>query len=205
MALGGFGAAADLSFASQGDGQRFAPSEARCYACEAGSLLLREPKQETAIRSQAPSCEWDENSQISYRSHRDCVEGPLASGANPLFQAFGTNVDLGESTRTGGFFQECSLLRHRLKKGDGEVGKGDFYRQPRKTCSTSDIEEAAPEIEVPGEEEGLAEMALDALLGTADGCEIDFFIPVQEKFKISKGLACLDGGKAQVKRFQKLS
>jgi hypothetical protein len=190
MALGGFGAAADLSFASQGDGQRFAPSEARCYACEAGSLLLREPKQETAIRSQAPSCEWDENSQISYRSHRDCVEGPLASGANPLFQAFGTNVDLGESTR---------------KKGDGEVGKGDFYRQPRKTCSTSDIEEAAPEIEVPGEEEGLAEMALDALLGTADGCEIDFFIPVQEKFKISKGLACLDGGKAQVKRFQKLS
>jgi hypothetical protein len=156
-------------------------------------LLLREPEQETAIRFEAASGEWDENAQISYGSHRYHVERPLRSGTNPVFEAFRANVHLREATGASSFFQECSLFRHWLEQGDGEVGKGNFDREPRKACSASDVEEATPEIEVSGEEEGFAEVALDALFRTANGCEIDFFIPAQKKFKISEGLAGLDG------------
>jgi hypothetical protein len=156
-------------------------------------LVLREPQAEDSFRAKALRGQGEEHLQIADGPHGGKIERWGWGNANQVFEALTSHLDLSESTDAGGFLKEGSLLRYGLEQGDGDSWSGNLQGQAREARATADVEQAAVDLHMPGEEKAFAEMARHTLFRIADRGEVDFLVPAEKQVKVGEDLVRLSG------------
>jgi len=117
----------------------------------------------------------------------DCAEDYYFCWAGKVFRAGGKYIDVRQCKFTRDLAEEGCFLLVGLDQGEVSVGRPDFYGKSGEACAGSDVDERARTLgatlscgeEMPGGEEGFAEMASHDFVFAADGGQVDVGVPAE--------------------------
>lgn len=164
-------------------------------------LLAAQPKQHFSAWFKRFCNQWDQGCEIADRPHRCEIEHGGGNGGNQIFQALVTDGNLAEAADSRRLFQKGPFLGHWLQKGHEKLGEDDLKGETGESGTRSDIEEAAGQLDLLGNEQTFAKVTGDSLFRGSDRCQVDFGVPAHQQIEIIESLANLEPCQVESKRF----
>jgi len=163
------------------------------------SLFPADPQTDSAAGPQDLEPLKNQRVMIAHGSGGNGVEKWRWVQANEILQPFGPNIHGVKPASSRYFLQEGALFGHRLEQRRLEAREQNPQRQTGKSRATAHVEQAAHQLDSPGQEQTLAKMAGYGLFEASNRRQIDFLVPTREELEVSEERADLIWAQAKLK------